>query len=310
VREMEFGDGIIWVIGNPDKKSLKKELRILSLDARTLDKRNLQGSVNLFKDAYGEVYLDTSDSLNLLFWDGNKISLDKGFIKNGDEDYLYSIQASYDSLAILKLISGNGKLNEYLAFNFRDSSQYTFHYSFDHDLFASLQFAERHKFGTIPDIIFPPFRPGINARITPSFDPTDAFTGHAQDRLLTFTPVNSSLSRMNDELLIFEDKGPFVWKYNLKLEPLGMVSIKVPEKSYHIDLLQDPVTKLLYVVYTQQGRHYVAKLNHASGELTKTIRIEDFTFIENLRIYGNRVYFLDQSRAGKQTMNLFSMKID
>ena len=107
---------------------------------------------------------------------------------------------------------------------------------------------------------------------------------YAHDRFRIFTPVNSKLYREKDELLIFEDKGPFVWKYNLILEPLGMVSVKIPDKSYHVDLLQDPVTKLFYVLYTQQGRQYVARLDPGTGELLKTIRIEGYSFIENLRI--------------------------
>jgi hypothetical protein len=308
VREMEFGEGMIWVIGNPDKNSLKKELRILGLDARTSGIVNLSKPASLFKDAYGEVYLDSQDSLNQLYWNGEKIGLHDPFIKDGSEEFIYSLQTSHDSLAILKLVSDNALLNEFLAFDFRDSSQYTFHYSFDHELYASSKIAKRYKYGSIPDVIFPPFGPVRRDQANP--DPMGAFVNYAQDRLLTFTPVNSRLYRLNDEILIFEDKGPFIWKYNLKLGPLGMVSIKVPDKSYHVDLLQDPVTQFLFVVFDQQGRHYVSQLDPLTGELIKTIRIEGFTFVENLRIYGNRIYYLDQSRTGKQTMNLYSLKLE
>lgn len=310
VKEMEFGNGFMWVVGYPDKNILNPELRVLNLAGESQVKYALKKSPKLFVDALGEVYMDFKDSLNQLFWDGDSIHMLNTFIKDGTEEYLFSLQTSFDSLAILKRRVGTGVYNEFYAFNFKDSSQSVFHYSFDHELFASSQIAKRHQYGSIPTIVFPPFRPGRNARISASFDPTDGFTAYAQDRLLTYTPINSKLFKLDDHFLIFEDKGPFLWSYNFDLSSNGMVALQLPENSSKIDLLQDPVTKRLIMIYQQKGLQYLSYLDPESGKLLKTMRLDGFTFVENMRIYGNRVYYLDQSRAGARIMNLYSMNID
>jgi len=310
VREMEFGNGFMWVIGYPDKNVLRPELRVMSLGGVSRAKLNLSKSASLFKDAFGEVHLEFKDSFNQLLWDGDSIKLINPFIKDGKEEYFYSLQASFDSLAILKRKVGTEVYNEYIAFNFLDSSQLVFHHSFDHKLFASYRAAKGHQYGSIPTIIFPPFRPGINARITSSFDPTDGFTRHAQDRLLTFTPINSKLFMFKDEFLIFEDKGPFLWKYGLDLQPLEMLALQVPDRSTKIDLLQDPVSLQLFLLFEQKGREFISKVDIKTGALILTMQLDGFTFVDNIRVYGNRVYYLDQSRAGTRTMNLYSMAID
>lgn len=310
VKEMEFGDGFMWVIGYPGKDILKPELRLLSLGGNVLSRLKLDRPASLFRDAFSEVHLNFADSINQLRWDGDSIKLEKTFLKDGSEKYFFCLKASFDSLAILKLKSGTGVYNEYLAFNFLDSSQQVFHYSYDHDLFTSGNIAKKHKYGTIPDIRFPSFMPGISARETPTFDPSDAFTGHAQDRLLTYTPINSKLFILENQLIIFEDKGPFIWKYGLDLTLKGMETIHVPEKSHKLDLLQDPLSRKLFLIFENRGQQYISGIDEDNGKLIKTIRINGFTFIENIRIYGNRVYYLDQSRIGSQTMNLYSMAIE
>ena len=312
VREMEFGDGFMWVIGYPDKNILKPELRIMSLGGVSLAKLNLNESGKLFKDAFGEIHLNFKDSLNQLLWTGDSIQLKSTFIKDGTEEYVFSLVASFDSLALLKRKVGTEVYNEYFAYNFLDSSQQVFHYSFDHELFASSNAAKKHQYGSIPDVIFLPFgwKGGKNARIKQSFDPTDAFTRHSQDRLLTFTPINSKLFKFDEEILIFEDKGPFLWKYSLDLQLIEMLALHVPDRSTKIDLLQDPVSSQLFLLFEQKGLEFISKVDIKTGELIKTMRLDGFTFVDNIRVYGNRVYYLDQSRAGAKTMNLYSMAID
>lgn len=310
VREMEFGDGFLWVIGYPDKNILKPEIRVLSLGGTSLGKIKMDKSGKLFKDSFGEVHVIYNETVNQLFWNGHSIHQVNPFTKDGSEEYLFNLQASFDSLAIIKNKVGTGVYNEYIAFNFLDSSQQSFHYSFDHELFAASQMAKRHKYRSIPTIIFPPFNPGPNARETLSFDPTDGFTRHAQDRLLTYTPINSKLFKLDKELIIFEDKGPFLWKYGLDIQAREMLAIQVPDRSTKIDLLQDPVSTDLYLLFEIKGLEYISKVDTNSGALINTMQLDGFTFVDNIRVYGNRVYYLDQSKSGKQKMNLFSMEID
>jgi hypothetical protein len=310
VKEMEFGEGFMWVIGYPGKNILKPELRVLSLGGSVIAQLDLTRSALLYKDALGEVHLNYQDSLCQLKWEGDSIRLVNTFVKDGTEEYFFNLQASYDSLAIIKRHGDTGVFNEYLVYNFLDSSQQIFHYSFDHELFASEKYAKNHKYGTIPDIIFPSFSPGISARLSATFDPSDDFTRHAQKRLLTYTPINSRLFKMKDHLIIFEDKGPFIWKYGLDLVPLGMETIQVPDKSHKLDLLQDPLSHKLFLAFENNARQYISELDENTGKIQRVMRLKGFTFVENVSVYGNRVYFLDQSRAGSQTMNLYSMAIE
>ena len=308
VREMEFGDGFLWVIGYPDKNILKPEIRVLSLGGTTLGKIKMDKSGELFKDSFGEVHVVYGDTINQLFWDGESINQLNPFVRDGSEEYLFNLQASFDSLAIIRRSVGSGLLKEFVAFNFVDSSQIVIHQSFDHDLFASSRRAQGYKFGTIPTIIFPAF--GGSSRSALSFDPTDAFTRHAQDRLLTYTPINCKLFSSRSELIIFEDKGPFLWKYGFDLQAHDMLAIQVPDRSTKVDLLQDPVSTDLYLLFEIKGLEYISKVDPNNGALINTVQLDGFTFVDNIRVYGNRVYYLDQSKSGTQKMNLFSMEID
>jgi len=304
VREMEFGDGFIWVIGYPDKNVMKPELRVLSLGGTSLGKSNLKKAGSLFKDAFGDVHMVYDDYLYQLYWDGDSIQEIYPFAKDGSEEFLFNLQTSFDSLAIIRRSVGVGVYKEFVAFSFVDSSQRVIHQSFDHDLYASARRAKNHRYGSIPDIIFPAF--GISF----SFDPSDAFTRHVQDRLLTYTPINCKLFRLESELIIFEDKGPFLWKYGLDLALHEMLAIQLPDRSTKIELLQDPLTSQPYLLYEIKGLEYISKVDANTGALINTMQLDGFTFVDNVRIYGNRVYYLDQSRAGAAIMNLYSMSID
>jgi len=113
-----------------------------------------------------------------------------------------------------------------------------------------------------------------------------------------------------DQFFIFEDKGPFVWKYSLDLQPLEMLALHVPDRSTKIDLLQDPVSLRLFLLFEQKGHEFISRVDIETGALINTMQLDGFTFVDNIRVYGNRVYYLDQSRAGARTMNLYSMAID
>ncbi|MCD6345813.1 MAG: carboxypeptidase-like regulatory domain-containing protein, partial [Bacteroidales bacterium] len=67
VKDLEFGDGFIWVVGYPEKEYNFPQLRILSLAGDTKASLELSQQGELFQDAFGEVHLLEKDSIFQLY---------------------------------------------------------------------------------------------------------------------------------------------------------------------------------------------------------------------------------------------------
>jgi hypothetical protein len=86
--------------------------------------------------------------------------------------------------------------------------------------------------------------------------------------------------------------------------------IAIPKNAKNADLLQDPVTGSLYAYYALDGIGHLAGVDPLTGSILFTRKLENFHWIENLKVYNNRIWFTHQTISGTAMMHLYSTEID
>lgn len=305
----EFGDGFIWVIGYPDKNRAKPQLRIISLGANTKAKMDLPSKGELYRDAFGQTHLFARDSVYQLCNLEDSIVLLFAMERNEATESLIDLKVLIGSRAIIKEPNDNGFLKSYYLYNLNDSTRSIFFQAYDRDLFASSAQSARYRHSSIPDIIFPPGRGGFINDATGA-EPATNFMIKAQDRLLNYAPVFCEFFSFENGLIIVQDKGPLYWIYNEEFELKCSDRIPIPDKGFNIEMMQDPATELVYLAHERHGQRFITRLDPSTGDVLGIMKIGSFAFIENIKIYGNRVYFTQHATTNEQNFNLFSVAFE
>jgi hypothetical protein len=145
-------------------------------------------------------------------------------------------------------------------------------------------------------------------RLNLSFDPSDAFTARAQEQV-DYRPIITHIFRFRNNYLIFEDRGCHLWKYDVSFTDPEHFTIATPKNAKNADLMQDPVTGSLYLYYTLDGIGHLAGVDPLTGAILFTRKLENFAWIEDLKVYNNRIWFTHQTVSGTAMMNLYSTEI-
>jgi hypothetical protein len=308
VNDYEFNQDKIWVVGYAGKSILKPEVILLDQSGRIIRKEPIEGRTNLYQDAFGRVHLIDRGSMAELEYRDGLIRVGEPKLFNGWEQNLFDLQLVLGKSGIFKWQYNNGLYCEYAVVNFRDTSAVVVHTSYDRELFRGEAPAKNYRHPSIPDISMGSFGMG-GSRTEPSFDPSDAFTANAQDRFFKYTPVTTHVFRYRNNILIFEDKGCHLWKYDLGFGDSVDMRIIVTDQARNADMLQDPVTGNLYLFYTILGKGYLAGIDPLSGSVQFTRKLENYYRIENLKVFNNRLWFTHQNTNGSALMNLYSTAI-
>jgi hypothetical protein len=302
VSEYEFDGDKIWVVGYANKSILQPQLILLSLDGRIIEKASIRGRTTLYKDAFGMVYLIDKNSIIRIDYHDNQISIGEPKMFNGWEQNLFALQLVLGKSGIFKWVYNNGIYCEYVAIDFRDTIVQILHKSYDRGRFSGEGPAKTFRHSSIPDIPISTWGFGFD------FDTYTPFLDRAQEQI-DYRPIITHIYRFRNYYLIFEDRGCHLWKYDLSFTDPGHFSIAVPENAKNADLLQDPVNGSLYAYYTLDGIGYLAGVDPMTASILFTRKLENFHWIENIKVYNNLIWFTHQTVSGTAMMNLYSTEI-
>lgn len=303
VAEYEFDGDKIWVVGYANKSILQPQLILLSLDGRIIEKVPIRGRTTLYKDAFGIVHLIDKESIARIDYNDKQIRIGEPKKFNGWEQNLFDLQLVLGKSGIFKWVYNNGIYCEYVAIDFRDTIVRILHKSYDRGRFSGEGPAKTFRHSSIPDI--PPAVWGLGF----NFEDYTPFLNRAQEQI-DYRPIITHIYRFRNYYLIFEDRGCHLWKYDVSFADPGHFTIAVPENAKNTDLLQDPVTGSLYAYYTLNGIGSLAGVDPLTGSILFTRKLENFHWIENLKVYNNRIWFTHQTASGTAMMNLYSTEID
>jgi hypothetical protein len=309
VSEYEFDQDKIWVVGYANKSILKPQLILLSLDGRIIEKVPIRGRTTLFKDAFGWVHLIDKESITRIGYVNKQITIEEPKLFTGWEQNLFDLQMVLGKSGIFKWVYNNGIYCEYAAIDFRDTIVQVLHKSYDRGRFSGEGSAKTFRHSPIPRIYMGAFgMGGKKYRDIAQFDPSDAFTARAQEQV-DYRPIITHIFRFRNNYLIFEDRGCHLWKYDVSFTDPEHFILAPPKNAKNTDLLQDPVTGSLYLYYTLDGIGHLAGVDPLTGAILFTRKLENFAWIENLKIYNNRIWFAHQTVSGTAMMNLYSTEI-
>jgi len=309
VDEYEFDQDKIWVVGYANKSILQPQLILLTLDGRVIEKVPVRGRTTLYKDAFGRIHLIDKESITLIDYTDKRIRIGEPKKFNGWEQNLFDLQLVLGKSGIFKWVYNNGTYCEYAVVDFRDTAAAVIHKSYDRELFRGEDQAKTFRHSRIPTIVMGAFGMGGAAyRGVAQFDPSDAFTARAQEQV-DYRPLITHIYRFRNNYLIFEDRGCHLWKYDVSFTDPEHFRIDAPKDAKNTDLLQDPVTGSLYLYYTLSGVGELAGVDPLTGAILSTRQLENFAWIENLKVYNDRIWFKHQNVNGTALMNLYSTEI-
>ncbi len=301
VSDYEFDQDKMWVVGYADKSILKPQLILLDLNGNIIEKMPAEGRTKLFKDALGWVHLMDAKSMVSVEFKDQEIKIGEPRDFTGWEQNLFDLQLVLGKNGIFKWVYNNGIYVEYVVVNFSDSVAIptVIHQSYDRGKFGSAAPAKTFRHGSIPDIPSAPWGFGYdpNANVP--------FINRAFEQI-DYRPIVTHLYRYRNNFLIFEDRGCNLYKYDLTFMNPEKLNIVVPKNSKNPDLLQDPVSGGLYLYYTLSGYAYLASIDPFTGATQYTRKMENFLWIDQLKVYNNRVWFKQQGTSGSAMMNLYS----
>lgn len=304
VSDFEFDQDKIWVVGYADKSILKPQLIILDLNGNIIQKVPAEGRTGLFKDAMGWVHLMDAKSMVGIEFRDQEIKISEAREFTGWEQNLFDLQMVLGKNGIFKWSYNNGILAEYVLVNFSDTIAIptVIHQAYDRGKFGGAGPAKSFRHGSIPDIPSSPWGFGYdpNANVP--------FINRAFEQI-DYRPIVTHLFRYRNNFLIFEDRGYYLWKYDLTFINPERLKISVPKNSRNPDLLQDPVTGGLYLYYILSGYGYLASIDPFTGATQYTRKVENFLWIDKVKVYNNRLWFTQHGGNSGTMMNLYSTAI-
>ena len=345
VHDFEFDDELVWVTGYPGKNITNPQLRIVSIDGATIYSMKTSRKPSLKKDAFGNIHLITSDSLYQLFFTGESILKLYGKKNTPEQHDLFDVKLMVGETAVQVISNSNGTFREFRGINVATKEYEVIHCSFNRELFPSIEEAQQYAPGSIPNVSATPgpsnewvtlsnlqsSKPEyINLSINEirqmesdkgrnhirrssgrvsTVQSRNSYTNYAMDRFLKYKPIVAQIFSSGKNFYIFEDAELLLWEFDNTYELTNAWRLEVSENSGDLYLTQDPVNEALYICYEVNGVYLVGLLDLDTGKIAKTITLDDFAFVSNIRVYDARIYFTHQSPLGHRTMNLYSTGI-
>ncbi len=136
-----------------------------------------------------------------------------------------------------------------------------------------------------------------------------AYSDNIYNRNIVHKAVKADLFCCNNVFYVFESTNLMLWRLNADYKILDSFIVGMNPEAKEIRMIQDPVTKLLFLAYRINGTCYVSQIDPSTGLIAKTKPITGFPFAEKVRVYDSRIYLIYQMATGQTFTNLFSISL-
>jgi|GEM_PF-3578061 len=334
----------VWALGFRNKNVLKPELRVLSMDGKTIDRISIPQNSGIYQDPTGTVHLFTEDSIKQLNLYRGNIVFEYAFPMNEAAITLFNMQVISGDSVIFRAFNNSRSFCEFILADVASGSRDTIFASYDRELFDSEKAAVNYLPGAAPTIVVYPsmvnkvpktidelknenpmyqtmspkdirFTEGISTISRRGPDRGNELTRqsvanyamYAMMRLIVHKPVEATMVRRNDRYFVFESTNRLLWSLFPNFSIEKNLFLTLSKDARRMEMLQDPMDQSLYITYQVNGSQFVAKLDPETGSIVMTKRIEGFPFPEKIMVYGGRIYFIYDSPTGQNFTNLFSI---
>ena len=140
------------------------------------------------------------------------------------------------------------------------------------------------------------------------------FDGKEEDirfqQLIMLKPVYAPLVRINNTLVLFNFIDSRLEKFS---QDADLIEENVmgfqPDKSFMKELLIDETDSAVYFLFRRNGLSVLKEFDLKTGELTQTVPIPSFIFVEKIKVHNNVVYFLYKEKYNQEYKKLYKFKI-
>lgn len=140
------------------------------------------------------------------------------------------------------------------------------------------------------------------------------FDGKEEDlrfqELIINHALNAPLFKLHDTIFLLNFLQSKLEKYSVFSDTLSEVNIDFnDDKSFTNDLFIDKIQSKVYTLFRKNGISLIKQISTVNGEIIQSIEIPDFVFIEKIKIYDGKVYFLYKTKDLTEYKKLYCMKI-
>ena len=347
VQDFAIQNDRIWAVGFEGKNILKPELRLLNRSGKTLGRIRLQKPSELFQDPSGTVHLYDNDSIWQLYANTREIGMAYPNRLDAAGEVLFNFQVIQGDTVIYRTFSKYRNLCQFILANVVTGYRDTVFTSFDRSQFKGGASAGNYNPGPIAGITITESPlgelgqglPGWLKKNDPAYlgkddkeimvsesykldehkvdiglkltlESVDAFANYGYNRTIVHKPVRSFLFARGGNYFVFEATNLMIWRFDQSFENPALFRVGLNERAKDLNMVRDPSDESLYLSYQVDGKCFVSLIDPATCLITKTTRIRGFPFAEKIKVYGGRIYFIQQALTGQNFTNLYSMAFE
>ncbi len=150
---------------------------------------------------------------------------------------------------------------------------------------------------------------GIRLRETRHIFETNEFERRFSE-MVFFAPLYVPIFTIDSSVLIYNFIEGKIEEYDQKNRLINKASVTLHTmKGFTEEMIIDPVSEKVYVLFQYNGISTLCRINPKSGEIVEKTTIPSFPFIENIRIYDDYLFFLYKKQSHFEYKKIWRMKI-
>ncbi len=299
VSKFEFDNKYMWLIGMVNNRPKKIRLFLANLIGDTLHSIPIKLPASFKKDIFGNVHLETKDSVYQLFGQNNSIQLLHGEKKDVFFQAMGDFQATLGSGLVY--FSSNSYLRESRVY-YIDSTL-----SKPEPILVIEDLLDDHNW--LPD--------GLK-QLGRYFGPRTVQQIVDQHRDFFRAMCSESIFKLKDSLYVIDLNNDKIHAIGPDCQVIRSVPISFNHQPnptmtnlfliYH-DLITDPLNHKVYVSYHNNNNWRFVPLNPQTGETGAEIPIPKYNAMNNIRIHGGAIYFTYPEKLYPYFQRVFRMLI-
>ncbi len=285
VADYEFYDDNILLLAYKNKKITRPYLIYMTFEGDTICSRMIKKAEELFTDGLDYTHIVIRNLCHQIEIDSNGIEFHYPTPKEEFFEISSSLDDATEEIVYLHQYYQKNQILAYFDFNRTDSSYNEFRIISDEQGIT---------------MAFDKDRWGL-------FAPRNEHEARFEEMCFT-DPIFAPLFVLNDSIYIINFVESQIEHYNSDGEEIEIIPIDF-NNHQHIKekIIIDEVSKKVYAFFKRSAITTLREIDLKTGQLTNSIQIPNYAFIENIKVRDDVVYFLYKQRINEEYKQLYKL---
>jgi len=262
--------------------------------------------LRFYMDCYRNIHVKTVDSLYQFYTNMNGLQLMSGISTEQSNTYLEPCVGNTSDQLIFKSFSEYKQVCSYFTVNKIQHGSKLIHVAADID---GERYREKFKQGNLADAVFAKHVMGDNTHEEQRFARDVQSGGMFFDKVLNAENYNPLFVR-NESIFICDHARDSLFTYSSSGHLLGKVQLTYhKKKSWDKSLIQDIISKQIYVVFMNDGIISLSLLDCQTGMIMSSKEVSDHIYPEKMKISNGYAYYLTKQSNDLGNSYLYRQKI-